>query len=477
LDAARRILWRAQVPMAAVLTLRLNRRLNTILGKAPTLGQIYFAHILDEDAAADLLAGDRGRSFQVAYSESRGAAAFAALVVAEPSIATTGGGPATIQDVLNEAANRLDIGYRDAAPVIDSQPADVRFFHAENGDPPWLMVAREESFRGVFEFPGADNNARISQYLRVTGLTETSDEVPWCGAFVAYCMKSCGDAAAAASVRPGAARAADWLNWGQEAPVDARPAGTLVVLKPQVPNSSGHVGFLVEAATGEGAPDGKIRLLGGNQGDPQRVCTVDFDASQVADMGYRRPGAEVQPATKPVVAANTVFGSLVPGGFFSADPTDMKIARSIRTNNPGALNFTSWQAERPGFVGKSQPDGSPNRNVTTIYRTPEHGVASWFHLLNVIYRFGAQGTFALRSLAQRYAGSAADTTVEKFVAAWVSLSAGTLTETSVIDITKDQSMLQLGKAMFRLEAGQATPVQDDQILFAIEHERAGTLQN
>jgi hypothetical protein len=175
------------------------------------------------------------------------------------------------------------------------------------------------------------------------------------------------------------------------------------------------------------------------------------------------------------VSGGPIFGSLVPGGFFSADPMDLSVPRSIRTNNPGALNFSDWQTSRPGFVGKTQPDGSANHNVTTIYRTPEHGIGSWFHLLSVRYHFGAAGSFSIRTLAQRYAGSAAGPAVDEYVNSWVALSHGTLNPASVINISDDNELLGLAKAMFHNEAGTRTPVHDEQILFAIRNERAGTL--
>ena len=380
----------------------------------------------------------------------------------------------SIADALSELAQRLDTGYFDAAKVVDQQSDDIRFFHAEDGDPPWLMVAREEAFRGVFEFPGADNNARIVEYLEVAGTGESADSVPWCGAFMAFCMKRCGNPTAAGSVLPGSAQAARWLDWGEEAPDGLHPSGTVVVLRPQVPGTSGHVGMLIEdAAAGQGAPAGKIRLLGGNQGKPQRVCAVDFDEDQVATHGYRRlPGTLPAPRTI-APPAGTTFRALVPGGFFSAEPMNLAVPRSIRTNNPGALDFTSWQAARPGFFGKTQPDASPDANVTTIYRTPEHGVASWFHLLSEVYGFGAAGSFGIRALAGKYAGDPAK--IDNLVAAWVQLSGGALTPTSVIDIAEDTAMLQLAKAMFFNEAGKPTPVRDDQILFGIQNERSGTL--
>ena len=468
LTPAERRRWRPQVEMAAVLTLQLDDRLAAALGKPATLGQLYFGHIFGADVAASLLAGDQSRPFQ---SDSL-------AEEDQPLVTTEAGVPRSVTDVLTEVSRRLDEGYRDAAVVLDQQRDDIRFFHAEDGDPAWLMVAREESFRGVFEFPGADNNARIAQYLQVAGTGESADEVPWCGAFMTFCMKSCGDSAAAAAVPSTPARASSWLRFGEEAPAEQRLPGTIVVLKPQTEDSSGHVGMLIEdVAAGQGAPAGKIRLLGGNQGTPQRVCAVDFDADQVAPHGYRRlPGAlSVLP---PIFAppAGTTFGALVAGGFFSADPTDHGVhrAKSIRTNNPGALNISSWQPARKGFVGTTQPD--QDGNATTIYRTPEHGVASWFHLLSDRYGFGAAGSFAIRTLARRYAGSRpAPGKVEEYVIAWVRLSEGALTSSTVIDITSDPAMLRLAKAMFHHEAGESTPVHDDQILFGIQRERSGTL--
>jgi uncharacterized protein (TIGR02594 family) len=476
LTAADRRRWIAQVQMGAVLTLQINDRLTAALGRPPTLGELDFGHVLGEDIATALLAGDRSRSFKDAFSASASADAYAKLKSEDPSLVPDG---ENIEGVFIEISRRLDTGYRDAAVVIDQQSDDIRFFHAEDGDPPWLMVAREEAFRGVYEFPGADNNARISEYHKVAGTADTTDDVPWCGAFIAYCMLRGGNSQAAKdaakAVLPGSAMAARWLDWGEEAPADARPPGTIVVLKPQAANSSGHVGMLVEdAAAGQGAPSGKIRLLGGNQGAPQRVCSIDFDTNQVAAHGYRRL-PRVASASPPVASpAGSTFGSLVPGGFFSADPMNLAIQKSIRTNNPGALNFTSWQANRKGFAGKAAPDSSGN--VTTIYRTPEHGVASWMHLLSVIYGLSEAGGFALRTLARRYAGSAAALeTVDRYVTNWIALSHGALTQTMVIETSDDTKMLTLAKAMFHFEAGVQTPLHDDQILFGIQQERAGTL--
>ena len=185
------------------------------------------------------------------------------------------------------------------------------------------------------------------------------------------------------------------------------------------------------------------------------------------------PGAP--PATAPTPGALSGFGSLVPGGFFSATPFDLSVARSIRTNNPGALNFSNWQQTRPGYVGRTQPDGSANHNVTTIYRTPEHGVASWYHLLSAVYGFGTLASFTLLQLAQRYSGQQAGSAVDAYIAGWGAGSGGALKAGSSFAVGDDAQMLALAKAMFFNEIGAATPLHDDQIAYGVTHERAGNL--
>jgi hypothetical protein len=168
-----------------------------------------------------------------------------------------------------------------------------------------------------------------------------------------------------------------------------------------------------------------------------------------------------------------VFDSLVPNGFFSADPDDYSVHRSIRTNNPGALNFSSWQKRRLGFVAITQPDNSPDHNITTIYRTPEHGVAAWYHLLAVLYAFPG-GMLTLQELAARYAGGN-PAAIQAYINGWSHWLNPPVAHSTPISVNDPNAMLTLAKAMFAHEAGSATPLRDDQIAFAIERERAGNL--
>mgnify|MGYP001766622831 CR=1 FL=1 len=164
------------------------------------------------------------------------------------------------------------------------------------------------------------------------------------------------------------------------------------------------------------------------------------------------------------------FTSLVPGGFYAADPDDLGIDRSVRTNNPGALNISSWQRTRAGYVGTTFPDSAGN--VTTIYRTPEHGVAAWYHLISK--RYGLSD-FTLAQLAKRYAGGgASESRIADYVAGW---SHGNGLAEATISVTDEGSMLVLAKAMFRHErrAGKPTPLSDEQILFGMKAEKDGSL--
>ena len=96
----------------------------------------------------------------------------------------------------------------------------------------------------------------------------------------------------------------------------------------------------------------------------------------------------------------------------------MSVKRSIRTNNPGALNISNWQKTFPGYAGKTPPDGAGN--VTTIYVTPEHGVAAWYHLLTDRYGYGEDGSFVLLKLARKYAGVNSDDApaVKSYIKGW-----------------------------------------------------------
>ena len=122
----------------------------------------------------------------------------------------------------------------------------------------------------------------------------------------------------------------------------------------------------------------------------------------------------------------------------------------------------------------TQPDNSPNHNVTTIYRTPEHGVGAWYHLLARLYNFPA-GNFTLNELAARYAGSNNPSAISAYISGWNRWLSPSIAPSTQISVSDSGALLILARAMFSHEAGRTTPLHDDQITFAIEREKAGTL--
>ena len=137
-----------------------------------------------------------------------------------------------------------------------------------NGQP-WFDIAMDKL--GIKETPGAAATPEIIEFHQHTTLKATSDEVPWCSAFVNYCMDEAG------ITGTGSAAARSWLGWGK--PINIPIQGCIVILKRGNNPVQGHVGFYA------GESSGTVRILGGNQGD--RVCYSRFAKADV--LGYRWP--------------------------------------------------------------------------------------------------------------------------------------------------------------------------------------------
>lgn len=130
----------------------------------------------------------------------------------------------------------------------------------------WLEIAREEEGRRIHEFPGQwQDNPRIIEYLKSTSYDgELHDEVPWCSAFVNWCINKAG------LKGTNSAAASSWLTWGQK--LDQPRLGCVVVF-------DHHVGFYA------GAAGNHFLLLGGNQSNA--VNTENKQPSEV--LAYRWP--------------------------------------------------------------------------------------------------------------------------------------------------------------------------------------------
>ena len=140
---------------------------------------------------------------------------------------------------------------------------------------PWIVIARKKL--GIHEIPGPGANAFILECLQkgtdIGAPENESDETAWCSAFVNRIMQLSGYHGTRS------AWARSWLDWGRE-PTDAEFWEGVIVVLERGPNS-GHVAFLEDWA------DGRVKLLGGNQGDAVSLAWFDMDRV----IGYRIPKA------------------------------------------------------------------------------------------------------------------------------------------------------------------------------------------
>lgn len=143
-------------------------------------------------------------------------------------------------------------------------------------------------FLGAKEVAGQASNPVVLAMLRLDAPRVHDDAVPWCSAFVNW------TAWLARFERTGSLRARSWLRAGEpvERAADVR-AGDVVVLArgrgkqpgPEVIAAPGHVGYVFEVPAGAG----RVRVLGGNQGD--RVSVKAFPAARVLGVRRLRPEA------------------------------------------------------------------------------------------------------------------------------------------------------------------------------------------
>lgn len=135
-------------------------------------------------------------------------------------------------------------------------------------DTAWVAEARR--YIGEREIKGGQHNPLILQMWKTIkrgGIKD--DETPWCAAFVGFCLENVG------IVSSRFESAKSYLTWGQK--LDGPAPGCIVVFTRE---GGGHVGFLTGMTI-----DGRLLILGGNQGDEVNVRA--FPESRVS--GYRWP--------------------------------------------------------------------------------------------------------------------------------------------------------------------------------------------
>ncbi len=125
----------------------------------------------------------------------------------------------------------------------------------DNDIPLWIKIAYQEL--GTKEIRGVGSNSRIMQYHSVAGGAGWTDDVPWCGSFMAFVVTK-------ASLNPPRypARALSWLKFGVSSYVPVY--GSIAVKKRR---GGGHVTLVVGRSKG-----GKyLYCLGGNQNDAVNI--------------------------------------------------------------------------------------------------------------------------------------------------------------------------------------------------------------
>lgn len=153
------------------------------------------------------------------------------------------------------------------------------------------------------------------------------------------------------------------------------------------------------------------------------------------------------------------------GYFFSSwpdvvrDPKNCLTARALRTNNPGALNISKWQKDLNGYVGITKADGAGNK--TTIYETPEDGIAAWGILLRIIYFKGKTDKVTIGQIVDRCRGSIPR---KPYLEGYLRFSDGELVEDYEVDLYEPTTMKKVAVASFSHEFGSWYPLLDEQLL-------------
>lgn len=154
-----------------------------------------------------------------------------------------------------------------------------------DAEPFWLTVARRNLH--VVEIPGKQTAPAIAKWLANLKAWWSDDETPWCGVFVAECMREAG-----VPLPKHWYRAMAWSDWGLR--LASPTLGCVVVF---ARSGGGHVGIFVGRDEQE-----RLMILGGNQGN--RVSIAPFDPARA--VAYRWPSSVDLPGefVSPKLASN-----------------------------------------------------------------------------------------------------------------------------------------------------------------------------
>lgn len=132
------------------------------------------------------------------------------------------------------------------------------------------IFAVAEQHLGLKEWPGAKHNPEIVKMFAASGHAWVrDDETPWCAAFVGAVLGQAGLRGT------GELNAKSYLDWGVEVPLSEARRGDIAVLyRGDRDGPFGHVAIVDKRLA-----NGRIDLLGGNQGDA--VSIQDYDENRV----------------------------------------------------------------------------------------------------------------------------------------------------------------------------------------------------
>jgi uncharacterized protein (TIGR02594 family) len=270
----------AQAAVAARFVVRLTQAAKDELPdkRLATSEELYLARIFGPERLAGLLDASAQDKTVRRVLAPMAAADIDACFARRPSLLPAG---IKVGELRTAITNKLSAGFEIAVGLILKVEPDLtigpkvepdstigtRQAGEDDANVPWMIKAKEELSKNIKEFkPGS--NPEIEKYFTDTTLGRQPDDVAWCAAFVSWCVKESNGAHTPIVF---SARAAAWLNNGTSLP--GPQYGAIVVMRPLVPKSSGHVGFVMSF-------DGtSVSVLGGNQDDS--VCIKDFHISDV----------------------------------------------------------------------------------------------------------------------------------------------------------------------------------------------------
>ena len=151
---------------------------------------------------------------------------------------------------------------------------------------------------GLKEWPGAKHNPEVVAMFEASGHDWVQDdETPWCAAFVGAVLGEAG------LTGTGKLNARSYLKWGDAVDIsDARRGDIVVFWRGKKDGWQGHVAFF------DHLTDGKIWVLGGNQGNAVSIAAY----SKGRLLGIRRAKQTrtnlAQSSTMQATAATAVAG-------------------------------------------------------------------------------------------------------------------------------------------------------------------------